>query len=47
MYRAVDCEAKLEAIVDHASCAVEQKTIMPWTASVEVDMIAVKMAASC
>jgi hypothetical protein len=40
MYRAMDCEEKLAARADHASCAVLEKMTMPCTASVEVDMMA-------
>jgi hypothetical protein len=47
MYLEDDTEGKLDARVVQASCAVEQKSTMPCTDSVEVDMMADKIAASC
>jgi hypothetical protein len=47
MDRAVDCDAKLASRVLHASCEEEAKRMSPWISSVEVDMIAESIAASC
>jgi hypothetical protein len=47
MYRAVDCDEKLAARVVQASCADAANMIKPCTASVDVEMIAERIVASC
>jgi hypothetical protein len=47
MNLAVDCEEKLAASTDQASWAVVEKRISHCTGSVDVDMMAEMMAASC